>query len=228
MVILGPEEENWAWMKWQNAYQINYLLGSFSCHRCHAERLICTNLKEGEGRIEWMSGHPLHVVWKWIQISRITYVNVISTNRPCISLSMILTLFFLLEWIGALLTGISVMRSPARALLTQLNILFSSPRNTLWRACVCLCVRVLIELWVCHAYLICSCVISYNIRLLQCRDNGRIDLISGERADGHRDLLIASLIPGEYAFHQSVWVFFSGFRFVLNRWTKKATTSKSK
>lgn len=96
------------------------------------------------------------------------------------------------------------------------------------RVCVCLCVRVLIELWVCHAYLICSCVISYNIRLLQCRDNGRIDLISGERADGHRDLLIASLIPGEYAFLKSVWVFFSGFRFVLNRWTKKATTSKSK
>lgn len=28
--------------------------------------------------------HVLHVVWKWIQISRNTYVNVISRNRPCI------------------------------------------------------------------------------------------------------------------------------------------------
>lgn len=61
MVILGPEEENWAWMKWQNAYQINYLLGSFSCHRCHAERLICTNLKEGEGESsEWAA---IHYMW---------------------------------------------------------------------------------------------------------------------------------------------------------------------
>lgn len=107
-------------------------------------------------------------------------------------------------------------------------IVFISQEHSVACVCVCLCVRVLIELWVCHAYLICSCVISYNIQLLQCRDNGRIDLISGERADGHRDLLIASLIPGEYAFLKSVWVFFSGFRFVLNRWTKKATTSKSK
>lgn len=63
--------------EWQNEFQINYLLGSFSCHRQVIS--LCS--------IDWYA--YIHCMWcgSGFKFHGITYVNVISSaNRPCISL----------------------------------------------------------------------------------------------------------------------------------------------
>lgn len=67
-------DSEYEWMtKWiSNKLLIRLIFLSSTSHFPLLDRLICI--------------YTLHVVWKWIQISRITYVNVISPNRPCISM----------------------------------------------------------------------------------------------------------------------------------------------
>lgn len=163
------------WTEWQNEFQINYLLGSFTCHR----RCMPT-----------IDMHVMHVVWKWIQISRITYVNVISpTDRA-----------YHRDFADRLL-----LRHPTRCLTNVLLLFFLS---------------FSIESPV---YLICSCVISYNVVMCCNQDNvynldrSRDSDFRSERMDRHVDAFYSSWI--RISKQQQKNFFFLAFK--LLRYKKK-------
>lgn len=176
-----------------------------------------THAKRKKG--EQKSSHPLHVVWKWIQISRITYVNVIF-NQQTVHITLDdIDSFFSLEWIGAFnaLHWIPRRISDKRVrLLTQLNFVLPIIQS----------MRLIETECVCYAYLICSCVISDNI---QCCNQGHClkRFNFGKEREKkkkknrmNRDTLDVSLIPGEYAFQSVDWESI-GITFCLKRFNEK-------
>lgn len=105
--------------------------------------------------------HVMHAVWKWIQISRITYVNVISPNRPCISDSLSLRLrspwFSLcMERFQCISDRLLLMYGIPDAMLTQyvIRCVYGVPVHSY-------CFFLFARSWS-NIVCFCSCVISYK------------------------------------------------------------------